>query len=361
MRSCFKRWVACLLIVLLAATMGLPAFAAEDGMILCTDPHEAAVALRDEMVKRREVISVAFPGESDDIRIATDIINESLAHTGVPVHGDYLRFGVRKCFVDLELLQDQGVSLIKLTYTLTYYTTAEQEKKLDTAIEALLTQLDVYNSGEYEKVCAIYDYICENITYDSWGALTGDKLVYSAYAALVHKMAVCQGYATLFYRLALELGLDARMITGTSGGQSHGWNIVRIGACYYNVDSTWDAKLAQKNQPYQYFLCSNDNFGEHNRKASYSTETFMALYPIAKENYDISKVVTPGELNGDGYVDEEDAIYLLQYVLMPAEFPVYQFVDYTADGRVDEEDAIYLLQYVLMPENFPLQRKTGDS
>lgn len=62
----------------------------------------------------------------------------------------------------------------------------------------------------------------------------------------------------------------------------------------------------------------------------------------------------PGDLNQDFTVNEDDAIYLLQHVLLPDYFPVEQAVDYTGDGQVNEDDAIYLLQHVLLPDFFPL-------
>lgn len=65
---------------------------------------------------------------------------------------------------------------------------------------------------------------------------------------------------------------------------------------------------------------------------------------------------TPGNLNGDEIVDEDDAIYLLRHVLLGEDsFPVDQPVDYNNDGVTDEDDAIYLLRHVLLGEEaFPL-------
>jgi len=61
-----------------------------------------------------------------------------------------------------------------------------------------------------------------------------------------------------------------------------------------------------------------------------------------------------GDLDGKDDVAVDDAIYLLQHVLMPGQFPVVQFVDFDGSGAVGVDDAIYLLQHVLMPEQFPL-------
>lgn len=70
-------------------------------------------------------------------------------------------------------------------------------------------------------------------------------------------------------------------------------------------------------------------------------------------NY-ILETVIPGELDGVEGVTEDDAIYLLQAILMPDLFQVEQDVDFDGNGTVNEDDAIYLLQHVLMPEFFPL-------
>ena len=63
---------------------------------------------------------------------------------------------------------------------------------------------------------------------------------------------------------------------------------------------------------------------------------------------------TSGDVDGNGAKDVDDAIYLLQHVLMPEMFPVAKKVDFDKNGAVDVADAIYLLQHVLMPDMFPL-------
>jgi len=63
---------------------------------------------------------------------------------------------------------------------------------------------------------------------------------------------------------------------------------------------------------------------------------------------------TPGDLDGNETVDEDDVIYLLQHLLMPGDFAVDQPVDYDKSGTIDEDDVIYLLQHLLMPGDFPL-------
>ena len=56
--------------------------------------------------------------------------------------------------------------------------------------------------------------------------------------------------------------------------------------------------------------------------------------------------IQQGDLNKDGVVDEDDAIYLLRHALMGDAYPVDQDADLDKNGIVDEDDAIYLLRAV---------------
>ena len=62
-----------------------------------------------------------------------------------------------------------------------------------------------------------------------------------------------------------------------------------------------------------------------------------------------------GDMNGDGIVDTDDAIYLLRHALMPGSYPISQSGDVNGDGLIDTDDAIYLLRHALMPGNYPLK------
>lgn len=61
-----------------------------------------------------------------------------------------------------------------------------------------------------------------------------------------------------------------------------------------------------------------------------------------------------GDVNGDGEITDEDAIYLLFYTFFPEEYPIEQPCDFNGDGEVTDEDAIYLLFYTFFPEEYPI-------
>ena len=62
-----------------------------------------------------------------------------------------------------------------------------------------------------------------------------------------------------------------------------------------------------------------------------------------------------GDLDGNGKVDEDDAIHLLYYTFFPEDYPINQSCDYDKNGKIDEDDAMYLLFYTFFPDDYPLR------
>ena len=59
------------------------------------------------------------------------------------------------------------------------------------------------------------------------------------YSGLVNGQTVCAGYARTFQYLMNRLDIPVIYVTGTTDtGEAHGWNIVKCGDNYYNVDVT---------------------------------------------------------------------------------------------------------------------------
>jgi len=252
------------------------------------DISAAADQLRQAIKQRQSECTVQIQTDGydqDSFRaLMRAIASEAEAHTGVPTEGDYImwQYGGWDASASTSGSSSNGIYHWTLTYTYSYYTTAEEEARVDSKIKDVLKSLNVSSASDYEKVKAIYDYICANVTYDR--EHLGDdsyKKQFTAYAALIQGESVCQGYALLFYRLALELGVDSRLISGTSHGEGHGWNIVELGNRYYNADTTWDAG----NSSYLYFLKCPSNFPDHTRDAAYDDSAFHKAYPMADSDY----------------------------------------------------------------------------
>ena len=324
--------------------------------------EDAAKVLREKMEDREATISIGFKTKDNpnEVPLSKMIIDSALEHTGNPTQGDYLLWQYKRygCHTAGSYYPSTGIYELKLTYTLEYYTTNAQEELMDRRVDELLDELNVYKANDYVKVCTIYDYMCENIVYDYDGlAAQNSNLIYTAYAALINKTSVCQGYANLFYRLALELGVDCRIITGMGNGGPHAWNIVKLNGKYYDLDATWDATRRQAKLDYQFFLCSDDAFGDHQRDTAYLTAEFYAQYPMGNTNYSYTEPeFVPGEFDGEIGVTDSDALYLLRHNLFPESFPVDAAVDkdINSDGFFSDADAIYLLRFTLFPDTYPL-------
>ena len=295
------RFCLCLTLCFAVVFSAAPLFthAAEENFI-----DEAANVLRDAMVQRLPEVTYTY--ESQDWIFSPEAIGEdgtmtlpqgevtallqkiysrAIAHNGVPNQGDYLRWHIAQCAEHFEVGYTQEGNRLKdfkyiFTFTLSYYTTAQQENELTAKVQTALSQLNLTGKTDYEKIKAIYDYICAHVVYDNDHLSDPNyHLQYTAYAALIHGTSVCQGYSSLFYRMALEAGLDNRIIIGQSRGEGHAWNIVKLDGVYYNVDSTWDAVSGD----YRFFLKTTAHMSEHEADAEHK----QLPYSMATQDYPV--------------------------------------------------------------------------
>ncbi|MGX8702976.1 MAG: solute carrier family 23 protein, partial [bacterium] len=271
---------------------------AGDGEV-CSTLADAADCLREAMTKRESSVlfTMYFDTEKEIHEAPETIRTLAKEHTGIPTEGDYLLWQYRNIHTGWSYGYGYIASLGKYswhatyTFTITYYTNAAQEKEVDDAVAAFLADNIRAGMTDYEKVKAIHDFICKTVTYDHKNLEDESYMLkYTAYAALINHTAVCQGYALLFYRLCLEANVDARYLSGigysTLGSGGHGWNLVKLGSHYYNIDCTWDENISDKRNPeniilsYKYFLRTDGNFADHVRDDEYKTAEFYAAYPM---------------------------------------------------------------------------------
>lgn len=248
-----------------------------------TSESELCDQLREELVQRKSTITLHYQSDTYDKTDATRFFNQAVAHTGKPTEGDYLKWQYAGWDATQSGHVDGNTYYLTIKYTMTWYTTAKQEAALDAKVKKILQSLNLEGKSDYEKISAIYSYVCSHVTYDSaHDADDSYKLKYTAYAAAINGTSVCQGYSVLLYRLLLEEDIDCRFISGTGNGAKHSWNIVKLGGKYYNLDATWDAG----NEQPIYFLKCNENFTGHVRDAEYKTKAFYRNYPMGDTDYE---------------------------------------------------------------------------
>ncbi len=280
-----------LILVVFVSNIATISYAAVDNnfKLYETDINEIVEDLRDAMTDRDERIVIKYATKTEyNSDNFGDFINNlyalALNETDESDEGDYLRYIVTDFGTDNTDVRKIGsMYYYDIPLYIKYYTTRSQEKIVEDSVKKIIKGFNFNkDTTDKEKCDKIYRYITANIKYD-YANLNDDSytLKYTAYAALVNKTAVCQGYATLFYRMAKECGLNVRVISGTSRGDGHAWNIVKLDGMYYYLDSTWDAGT----NIYKYYLKGSNDFGDHICDTVFETAEFKQQYPIDIDNY----------------------------------------------------------------------------
>ena len=255
-----------------------------------TTVDEVATQLRAALKTRTKNINIAysFSGTSytvsNLVSLEDVIFNKAVAHTGRGDEGDYLKWGYSGRGMQVSYGYSGGNTIGTFTYNMTYYTSAAQEQSVTAKAAQISSNLGLSGKGEYDKVLSLYEYVCNNVKYDYGSSM----IKYTCYAAACNNSAVCQGYALLIYRVLNDSGISCRMIAGNTSSGQHGWNIVRVGGRYYNIDSTWDA--GQSKSQYSYFMKSDADFTDHNRWSEYASSEFYNTYPMSPSSYDTGDV-----------------------------------------------------------------------
>lgn len=287
-----------------------------------TTSAQVAAELRTAMKNRKKTV-VLYMHPTDGVDLG-GVAEAAMAHTGAPTGGDYLKWQYAG-YGASALSWSYGGSnpqCFMITYNITgYYTDTTQEYAVDTFVTEFKNSTAIQSAtDDYEKIKAIYDWLCTNVVYDYTNLNSPEYMLkHTAYAAAINHTAVCQGYAVLFYRLALECGIDARVIAGkgkgANGWEDHAWNIVKLGGNYYLLDATWDAtkELYQKPAKYDWFLKGSESFTSHNPGTEQDTYDYTAL-GVSSTNYDPQTAVSEQyDLNGGGF-DISDLQYLFEYL-----------------------------------------------
>ncbi|MBR3928023.1 MAG: leucine-rich repeat protein [Clostridia bacterium] len=114
-------------------------------------------------------------------------------------------------------------------------------------------------TGDYARALWLHDWLIMNANYDY------TYTYYYPEGVLLYGAGVCQSYALAYEMLLKLVDIECLYVTGEAGGESHGWNLVKIDGEWYHVDCTWDDPGTGGNEHHRYF-CVPDEVIERDHK-----------------------------------------------------------------------------------------------
>ncbi|MDE6259817.1 MAG: S-layer homology domain-containing protein [Oscillospiraceae bacterium] len=167
---------------------------------------------------------------------------------------------------------------------------------IDAAIAAAKGEIgELTGASRYEKVKALYDWVCNNVEYAHYRVGTagynaeeaakfanGWRGYQTAYSALVERVTVCAGYSKAFKLLCDAYGIPCAIITGNAGGSGlpqdwgpHAWNYVQMDdGKWYGIDCTWGDQSTWID--YTYLLIGGKEFSATRKEG-----TLYSIYAFA--------------------------------------------------------------------------------
>ena len=249
--------------------------------------EEIVLAIRKGLREHSRQLTITFSYNKDVLdeltALASDWVEEALQETDDPAEGDYIRYQYGGYDSTCRYENDDGIYTYTVTITPHYYTYLVQEEEVTEQLTALMDSFDFDESTtDYEKITAIYDYVCANVRYDTVHIKHPTATLRStAYSALIWHTATCQGYSVLLYRMLRMAGLNARIVTGLAENDAfHAWNIVELNGRYYQLDATWDAGKEE----YSCFLKGAKDFPGHVMDDSFLKD-YRKAYPLAQYDF----------------------------------------------------------------------------
>ncbi|MBP3233062.1 MAG: hypothetical protein J6M65_01370 [Eubacterium sp.] len=116
---------------------------------------------------------------------------------------------------------------------------ADMTEKIFNKVDSYAAQVAAQKT-DYDKVKKAHDLLCENNTYAFSGNLGLPEMYdQSIYSSIIMQKTVCAGYSKGAEAILRKAGIPAICVTSTDKGY-HAWNMVKVGANWYNLDITWD-------------------------------------------------------------------------------------------------------------------------
>ena len=163
---------------------------------------------------------------------------------------DIYRNGVCATITGVEIPYDVTLSYAIRTGDRTML--SETDKAIYAYLEEVVEETNARKLSRIEAVKALHDYLVLELKYD----VNFQTVSHSPEGVMKNQTAVCDGYARTMRLLLMMTGIESKIISGTAGGESHAWNLVKMEDGWYHVDVTWDDPLpdVEGKVGYLYFL-----------------------------------------------------------------------------------------------------------
>ena len=253
--------IAFALIIAMTVSTGVQTFAASSSDILgdalteLTDKseaygrsHLAELPNGANLVKAYDAIYAGNAAQAVEISLSSYGITESELET---VFNAYYADSPEHFWVEHEYrLWTLGTKVTKIgtVYTMNKTDAKAAVSAFVTAVKGFVSSVD--GTTDAEIALELHDLLAEHITYTEY------TNAHNPYGALVDGKSVCEGYARAYTLLLNEFGIENTMISGSSKGEGHAWNAVKLGDSWVNVDVTWDDGMTE--QYHYYFACTDD-------------------------------------------------------------------------------------------------------
>ncbi len=150
----------------------------------------------------------------------------------------------------------------------------EIKKETERLVKTVAAKIQPEGKSEFEIVCAINDYLCDNVYYPEREPYA--PVTHTAYGALQNGCAVCEGYACAAKLLLSACGVESDIEIGDcNDGGAHAWNLVKVNGSWYQLDICWNDAGGDRTE----FLLVDDNY-------MYRSRTWdESRYPKCNELY----------------------------------------------------------------------------
>ena len=171
--------------------------------------------------------------QEEPVQVETDEDSIRLALTALRIdHPEYFWFDGEMSYVTTTY---PGYSVTECTmhYTMSESRVRQAHRQVEDFTAGCLASLEGAGT-DYDKILGVYRYIIQQTDYV---LSESDQSILSV---MDGRRATCAGYAKSFQYMMDRLGIPCVLALGEdASGESHGWNIVKCGGQWYQIDVTW--------------------------------------------------------------------------------------------------------------------------